>query len=130
MIRWAYITLFIGLVLFKPVSQLSWEIWYEINFDYVANELCENKEEPELKCNGKCYLMKQLAKAEAEKPQNNEQEQSNPYLEKSRSFLFGTTSLVHPVILTEPNSSELFAYQAFQSQEIIMDFFHPPCKLS
>lgn len=34
---------------------------YVINYDYIVKELCENKEKPELKCNGKCHLAKQLA---------------------------------------------------------------------
>ena len=42
---------------------------YIINYDYIANELCENKAKPELKCNGKCHLVNELAKAsEDDKP--------------------------------------------------------------
>ena len=36
---------------------------YIINYDYIANELCENKAKPELKCNGKCHLVNELAQA-------------------------------------------------------------------
>lgn len=38
--------------------------WYEINKDYIAAELCENKDKPQLECNGKCYLKKQIDKVE------------------------------------------------------------------
>ena len=41
--------------------------WYEYNKTYVAKNLCENRDRPALKCSGKCYLNKQLAKADAEK---------------------------------------------------------------
>ncbi len=42
---------------------------YVVNYDYITKVLCENKAKPELKCNGKCQLMKELAKAaEEEKP--------------------------------------------------------------
>lgn len=42
---------------------------YVLNYDYVVNVLCENKAKPEMHCNGKCHLMKELAKAsENEKP--------------------------------------------------------------
>lgn len=34
---------------------------YQINYDYYAQELCENKSTPELHCEGKCYFSKQLA---------------------------------------------------------------------
>ena len=38
---------------------------YIINYDYIVKELCENKEKPQLKCNGKCHLKKELAKTAA-----------------------------------------------------------------
>lgn len=34
--------------------------WYEMNFKYYSEVLCENKDKPELECNGKCHLHKQL----------------------------------------------------------------------
>ena len=36
------------------------------NQDYIAKNLCENRDHPELKCNGKCQLCKRL-KAEDKK---------------------------------------------------------------
>jgi hypothetical protein len=54
------------LLLLKPVIPV---MGYIINYDYIIKELCENKAKPELKCNGKCHLMSELAKAsENEKP--------------------------------------------------------------
>ena len=42
---------------------------YIVNYDFIVKKLCENKEKPELACNGKCHLAKELAKAsESEKP--------------------------------------------------------------
>ena len=38
--------------------------WYELNKEYVAKNLCENRNKPQMKCCGKCYLKKQLRKAE------------------------------------------------------------------
>ena len=38
-------------------------IEYEINKKYIAEVLCENKDKPEMHCNGKCHLKKQLKKA-------------------------------------------------------------------
>lgn len=38
-------------------------IEYYANYDYIANVLCENRDRPFLECNGKCYLEKQLKKA-------------------------------------------------------------------
>jgi len=47
-------------MLFKPILPIA---EYVVFYDYIKNELCVNKDKPELKCNGKCHLMKELAKA-------------------------------------------------------------------
>ena len=58
------------IILFKPVFPV---LDYAVNYDYIAKVLCINKDKPKLQCNGKCYLMQQLAKnAEPEKKQDKE----------------------------------------------------------
>lgn len=53
-------------ILLKPILPV---VDYIINYDYISKVLCENKTKPELKCNGKCHLIKELAKvADNEKP--------------------------------------------------------------
>lgn len=47
-------------VFLKPVLPF---VEYLALYDYIKNELCENRQAPELKCNGKCHLSKELAKA-------------------------------------------------------------------
>ncbi len=47
-------------MLFKPVIPVA---EYVVFYDYIKDELCENKDKTELECNGKCHLMKELAKA-------------------------------------------------------------------
>lgn len=42
-------------------------IWYGANRTYIATELCENKDKPELKCNGQCVLAKRMKAAEEER---------------------------------------------------------------
>jgi hypothetical protein len=47
---------------------------YVANYEYIVNVLCENKDKPEMQCNGKCHLTKELAKeagAEDDNPFNN-----------------------------------------------------------
>jgi len=53
-------------MLLKPVFPV---IDYIVNYEYITKVLCVNKAKPKLQCNGKCHLMKELAKAsESEKP--------------------------------------------------------------
>lgn len=42
---------------------------YQWNKDYIARVLCVNRDKPEMKCEGKCYLCKKL-KADAKKDQD------------------------------------------------------------
>ncbi|MDM1044767.1 hypothetical protein HX004_06790 [Myroides sp. 1354] len=45
---------------FKPVLPV---VEYVVLYDYIKNELCVNKDKPELECNGKCHLKKEMAHA-------------------------------------------------------------------
>lgn len=47
----------------RPISPI---IEYTLNQDYIATFLCINKDKPELQCNGKCHLAKELQKLEKE----------------------------------------------------------------
>ena len=47
-------------ILVKPVLPV---IDYVVNYEYISKVLCVNKAKPKMKCNGKCHLMKELAKA-------------------------------------------------------------------
>jgi len=63
------IALTIFCLLAKPAFPV---IEYVVQYEYISKVLCENKARPELHCNGKCHLMKELAKAsEAEKNDTN-----------------------------------------------------------
>ncbi|UNY98196.1 hypothetical protein MQE36_14030 [Zhouia spongiae] len=53
------------LILFIAITTLFKPLWpvvdYVINYEYISEVLCENKDRPELHCDGKCYLSKMLA---------------------------------------------------------------------
>lgn len=51
-----FLTLF---VVFRPLAPL---VEYAVNYQYISEVLCINRSNPELHCNGKCYLGKEIAK--------------------------------------------------------------------
>ena len=57
----------------KPVLPV---LSYFVNYEYIANELCENQDKPEMECNGKCHLKKELAKASSEENSNSKDKKS------------------------------------------------------
>jgi len=63
-----FVFLFLYLMaLLNPVLPF---IEYGIRYDYFSKVLCINKDEPELKCNGKCQLSKKLKEASPAKTQD------------------------------------------------------------
>lgn len=68
---------FISLILiitlsFQCVVKLGLLTYYSVNIEYIINELCENKDKPELKCKGKCFLKKKMAQADETEKKTNE----------------------------------------------------------
>lgn len=58
---------FAFLILFRPFWPI---VEYIVAYDYIIAELCENRDRPELGCDGTCYLSKQLAQEFQEESQN------------------------------------------------------------
>src|ERR1039458_1757492 len=52
---------FVGILL-QTFSQVVIVAEYYANKDYIAKNLCENRDKPQLHCEGKCCLKKKLAK--------------------------------------------------------------------
>nr|MBP8212168.1 hypothetical protein [Saprospiraceae bacterium] len=69
-------------------TYISWRI----NQDYIAKYLCENKDKKELKCKGKCHLMKNLKKSEQQEniplPLKLKELNLQPYIYSELQFLF------------------------------------------
>ncbi|NSL88884.1 hypothetical protein ECE50_018730 [Chitinophaga sp. Mgbs1] len=63
------------IILLQNFSTAMLFISYKIYQAYIAANLCENRDKPQLHCNGKCHLRKQLQQEE-------QQEQKNPYAQK------------------------------------------------
>ncbi|MFH1319424.1 MAG: hypothetical protein ABII90_02065 [Bacteroidota bacterium] len=66
----------------KPIYPF---IEYAVNKDYIAKVLCINKDKPQMSCEGKCHLQKQLKKATTEK---NNPEQNTPPKTKTQEVIF------------------------------------------
>lgn len=106
----------------KPILPV---IDYAVNYEYISTVLCENKAKPQMHCNGKCHLMKELAKASE--------------TEKSTSSDKKTVSAVQEILFfKEINSFRLVACSCSKQQKINATYldlytylntdsvFHPP----
>ncbi len=113
------------MILLKPVLPV---LDYIINYDYIATELCENKAKPELHCNGKCHLAKELAKAaEDEKPVSEKKsgraQAEVLFFEAVPQFVFSPKTTVS-IIVAMPEYCNSYSHLDASS------FFHPPVFIS
>lgn len=60
----------------QTFSRLAIEAGYAINKSYVAQNLCENKDKPSMRCCGKCFLKKQLKKQDRQEQSTNNKKES------------------------------------------------------
>lgn len=103
---------------------------YIVNYDYIAKVLCENKAKPELKCNGKCQLMKELAKAsEAEKPISSDKKENHKQ-EIEVLFINEIASIEMDFFYEFNNSSISNNYTNFYFHLSSYSLFHPPIIIS
>ena len=109
------------LILSQTLVNVSLGVYYHFNKTYIAQQLCENKTNPKLHCNGHCYLTKQLKKAE-------EGENKSTQALKEKEEIVSTTNselnlLYLPVF---PVIKPRVANSSFVSTEIILLQLKPP----
>jgi hypothetical protein len=93
---------------------------FKINQRYIAKELCENRDKPELNCEGKCYLAKKLKQAEEKEQQQERQAQKNllqeAFIGKVEPVKFHTSLIA---VLDQAPADIYFFQQS-------LSVFHPP----
>lgn len=94
---------------------------YWMNRDYISSVLCENKDKPELQCNGKCHLKKEI-QANAD-DQNEGQEVSSRMMVE-----FYQTSEVNLEFISalDTDADEFCDYCEPVEAGFSSSIFHPP----
>lgn len=121
-----YLFIVVFMMLVKPIVPV---FQYVFDYQYISEVLCINKEKPELKCNGKCHLMKELAKAsEEDKPtssdkKNHHSEVEVLFIEELNTFLIEQNKIVF-------NNQNTSVYSNLYSLLNCKTFFHPPSFIS
>jgi hypothetical protein len=108
------------------VTLVNWKI----NQDEITEKYCENKSQPMLNCNGKCYLSKQLKKQEEiqafELDQNNKKIPT-PKKIKEVDFCIQDYRALSNIFLFDYNSTlEIQFKNNLYSFEFNSSLFHPP----
>jgi len=113
-------------IFLKPVFPV---IEYAVNYDYISNVLCENKAKPMMHCNGKCHLMKELAKAsENEKPASSDKKGYSSIVELLFFQEIKTISIASVPFLDKESNGK--AYSNLYSNSHLESIFKPPIFIS
>ncbi len=110
-------------ILMPQLINLGIIIDFNINQDYIAKVLCINKDKPEMKCNGKCHLTKELKKTEepADNPKTEFVQIRNEVL-----FCQYFISTKKDNLIVEPKIKYRYQNPDFYQSEFVSDIFHPP----
>ena len=113
--------LLLSIFLFQNFTKVFILANYQLNKEYIAANLCENKNKPQLNCEGHCQLKKQL-----EKDEKQQQSPVNPIKEKNEVQLCAdkksSFSFFPSLILTETAPFE----NSYISGKHLLSVFHPP----
>lgn len=94
---------------------------FELNQGYIASTLCENRDKPEMHCNGKCYLAKKLKQAE-EKEKKQERESIRKGTQDT-FFVNENLQLVSPVSFIR---KAFIPEKPFKLPDNRSEILHPP----
>lgn len=108
-------------LLLKPVLPV---LGYALNYDYIINELCENRNNTALNCDGKCHLKKELAKA-SESGESNSAD--NRKIKISEQEILFIAAIDNVVFLMVNNLHKItYSYCSLYSYKLSFRIFHPP----
>jgi len=95
---------------------------FYLNRNYIAKNLCENRNKPGMKCCGKCYLKKKLANQEKQDQSPNSKESKDKQVELFYSYT--KTEVVH---FSHPgNTSQYFNHNELLTISVSHTVFRPP----
>lgn len=94
---------------------------YALNHEYIAEFLCINKDKPQLQCNGKCHLVKEIKKQQ-------EQEPLSALSISMENYPIGFVNIYH---FKEPLNylwlnSPLYSYSSLYNFHYSKESFQPP----
>jgi hypothetical protein len=117
-------------ILLVALTMMVKPLWpimeYVNNYDYISNVLCENKDKPQLQCNGKCYLAKLLEQEQNDQDKNPFGEQRSK-AEVQHVVYFESMSQIdlgRQTTIATKNST--FYYQGMIVLLLTADITHPP----
>ncbi len=111
------------LAMVKPMLPV---LEYYANYDYIANELCINKDKPYLECNGKCYLNLEEKRINGNDAQSHQIPLVNMSDYPVSPITFLMISIPVNYQLAVPTATTDFKENLNKSRLLLKGTFHPP----
>lgn len=109
-------------VLLQSLSTVVILAQYMANKDYIAKNLCENRDKPQMHCDGKCCLKKKLAK-EAKQNAPTPRNQKNQQIV---TLFFSENKLNFQLHSFFAAAKTYFSYNELATANFHHSVFHPP----
>lgn len=106
--------------LLQNVSKLVIVINYQVNKEFIAKNLCVNRDKPKSCCEGKCELKKQLD--EEDKKENIPTSTFKDKFEKQNYYSPNLNVFAYQISEATPN----FKYLSRKTNSYLQQVFHPP----
>lgn len=97
--------------------------YFHLNRAHIARVLCENRNRPQLNCNGKCYLAKKLKKQQEKKEKETAERIEN--IPVANLFFVTASSFLFPVIFV-PKQTPGFVYRLCHYSAALRGLLKPP----
>ena len=99
---------------------------FELRKEYIVQQLCENRFKPELHCDGKCYLAKQLQKVAQEQARNETEKQADN-IKKSWLDVFEVSCFLENAFGKITKTHQISrGYLGYFSSDFFDAILHPP----
>lgn len=106
-------------------SRLYVLVNFQVNKEYIAENLCENKDEPESCCEGSCHLTKELIKVEEAESQG--PLKSDDSKKEKLEDIFTFTSIIKVFFQLNGLEVKEFIADKFKLKKgFLPSVFHPP----
>ncbi|MDQ1090421.1 hypothetical protein [Siphonobacter sp. SORGH_AS_1065] len=119
------VVFFTGLLLLRTLMVPLILMDFELRHDYIASELCVNRDKPQLHCDGKCYLAKKLKAAQDSEEKEASGRLLSQLLEVPAQLTQTHITFHCPTVSSEPINST-FTYLCFFPSSLPTDIFRPP----
>lgn len=115
---------FFLIIALRPAYTISYLLYFQLNIDAIVQKYCVNQDKPQMHCNGKCHLMKQL---NFNKPKNTATNREMiSFMEAFFPLYYQSNELGLLKPFAEFHFTSNFNYQAFKTSDFIFKIYHPP----